>query len=98
MCTWNTDAVYCTEHIPELDALCGNDIGQFKVEYEGLFRQVGLNYQKVDEEVESVSYRGIIKSTFSKDFNLLEDNIPATILPYKANKEGMLIKNEEFKI
>ena len=98
VCTWNTDAVYCTEHIPELDALCGNDIGQFKVEYEGLFRQVGLNYQKVDEEVESVSYRGIIKSTFSKDFNLLEDNIPATILPYKANKEGMLIKNEEFKI
>ena len=49
ICMWNTDAIYCTEHIDELDNLIGEDIGQFKIEYEGLFRQKGLNYQKLNE-------------------------------------------------
>lgn len=86
ICMWNTDAVYCTEHIKELDDLCGEDIGQFKVEYEGLFRQKGLNYQKVDEY--KTSYRGVIKSAFDKTgFNLLTDELPTAILPYKMDKK-----------
>ena len=94
---WNTDAVYCTEHIPELDALCGEDIGQFKIEYEGLFRQKGSNYQKVDTH--EVSYRGIMKCLFDEDYNLLEDPTPEICLPYEMNKETYQIeKNKEFKL
>ena len=97
VCMWNTDAVYCTEHILELDALCGEDIGQFKVEYEGLFRQKGSNYQKVDTH--EVSYRGIMKCLFDEDYNLLEDPTPEICLPYEMKKETYKIeKNKEFKL
>lgn len=92
---WNTDSVYATEHIKELDDLCGDDIGQFKVEYEGLIRQKGLNYQKVDEN--KTSYRGVLKMLFEKDFNILTDELPKSILPYKMNKESLKIeKNKEY--
>lgn len=96
ICCWNTDAVYCTEHIPFLDERLGDDIGQFKLEYEGLFRQKGNNYQKVEEG--STTYRGILKCLFSKDFNILTDDLPKAILPYKMNKETYMIeKNQMFK-
>lgn len=94
VCLWNTDAVYCTEHIPELDNLLGDNIGQFKVEYEGIFRQKGCNYQKGTE----TSYRGVMKCLFKEDYNILTDPIPVCCIPYKMNKETLRIeKNEEFE-
>lgn len=96
ICMWNTDAIYCTEHIDELDNLIGEDIGQFKIEYEGLFRQKGLNYQKLDEH--NTSYRGVLKTLFKEDFNILSDRLPTAILPYKMNKETLKIEiNEEYE-
>lgn len=96
ICMWNTDAIYCTEHIEELDNLIGEDIGQFKIEYEGLFRQKGLNYQKLDEH--NTSYRGVLKTLFKEDFNILSDRLPTAILPYKMDKETLEIKiNEEYE-
>ena len=96
ICMWNTDAIYCTEHIDELDNLIGEDIGQFKIEYEGLFRQKGLNYQKLDEH--NTSYRGVLKTLFKEDFNILSDRLPTAILPYKMDKETLEIKiNEEYE-
>lgn len=96
ICMWNTDAVYATEHIPLLDEFVGNDIGQFKVEYEGLFRQKGLNYQKVGEH--KTSYRGVLKMLFSEDFNILTDNLPTYILPYKMNDKTLKIeKNKHYR-
>lgn len=90
VCMWNTDAIYTTEHIPELDSLCGNDIGQFKVEYEGLFRQSGMNYQKVEEH--KTTYRGIVNSTINKDYNILEGNLKPQPFPYRMNKETLGIE------
>lgn len=96
ICMWNTDAIYCTEHIDELDNLIGEDIGQFKIEYEGLFRQKGLNYQKLDEH--NTSYRGVLKTLFKENFNILSDRLPTAILPYKMDKETLEIKiNEEYE-
>lgn len=95
ICMWNTDAVYATEHIKELDDLCGEDIGQFKVEYEGLFRQKGLNYQKVDDC--KTTYRGVLKMLFKEGFNILTDDIPVSILPYRMNEKTLKIeKNKEY--
>lgn len=91
VCLWNTDAVYCTEHIPELDALLGDDIGQFKVEYEGIFRQKGFNYQKGTE----TSYRGVMKCLFKEDYNILTDPIPVCNIPYRMNKETLMIENND---
>ena len=95
---WNTDALYCTERIPELDNLIGEGIGQFKIEYEGLFRQKGLNYQKVNEEDKNVSYRGVMKTLFESDFNILTDPLPKAILPYKINKNTLKLEiNKEYE-
>lgn len=96
VCMWNTDAVYCTEPIEELDNLIGEDIGQFKIEYQGTFRQKGQNYQKVDNN--ETSYRGVMKALFDKDFNLLTDELPKPILPYAVDKQTFkIIKNKEYK-
>ena len=94
---WNTDAIYATEHIKELDDLVGDDIGQFKVEYEGLLRQSGFNYQKV--EINQVVYRGVLNQAFKFDqnFNLLTDNLPKAILPFTKDPNcSRVIKNQEF--
>lgn len=97
-CMWNTDALYCTERIPELDNLIGEEIGQFKIEYEGLFRQKGLNYQKVNEEDKNVSYRGVMKTLFESDFNILTDPLPKAVLPYKINKNTLKLEiNKEYE-
>lgn len=94
---WNTDAIYATEHIKELDDLVGDDIGQFKVEYEGLLRQSGFNYQKV--EVNQVVYRGVLNQAFQFDqnFNLLTDKLPKAVLPFTVGQDcKKVIRNEEF--
>ena len=70
-CMWNTDAVYSTA---PLDLEIGENIGQFKLEYQGLLRQVNNNYQKVDEH--KTTYRGVCKMLFKEDFNILTDPIP----------------------
>ena len=90
VCLWNTDAIYTTEHIAELDDLVGDEIGQFKIEYEGLFRQSGLNYQKV--ELNKTSYRGIISQKFGKDYNILTDPLPCVDLKYRMNENTLRIE------
>ena len=95
VCMWNTDSLICTERIPELESLCGEEIGQFKRDYEGLFRQKDYNYQKPGEN--NTSYRGVMKCLFSEDFNILTDRLPKILLPYKINKQTLRIEaNKEF--
>lgn len=97
ICMWNTDALYCTEHIEELDNLIGDDIGQFKIEYEGMFRQKGCNYQKLDLEEHKTSYRGKSKILFKDEYNILTDRLPTCVMPYKMDKETLEIKvNKEY--
>ena len=83
VCMWNTDAIYTTEPIEELDI--GTEIGQWKLEYEGLFRQKQTAYQKVDKA--EVTYRGVSKCLFKKDFNLLTDKLPAHDFRYYFDSE-----------
>jgi len=87
VCCWNTDAVY--SDIP-LDLELGDNVGQFKLEYQGLFRQKGNNYQKVNDD--AVSYRGVCNVLFKKGWNLLTDPLPENYLPYKYNMEKNLVE------
>lgn len=87
ICMWNTDAVYSVE---PLDLDIGTEIGQFKLEYQGLFRQKGNVYQKVDTE--EVSYRRISKCLFQKGYNLLTDPLPPHIFKYFWNSDTKRIE------
>lgn len=91
-CMWNTDAIYSI--VPRPDLELGNDIGQFKLEYQGLFRQKGDNYQKVSKE--DTSYRGIPKKWFSTDWNILKDEIPRTGNIYRLDKDLMQLVEVEY--
>lgn len=94
ICIWNTDAIYAIKHIPEIDALVGDGIGKFKIEYEGLFRQKGTVYQKVD--LKETAYRGVINMSFTDNYNLLTDELPKLNLPYKIGSNYRIELNEEF--
>lgn len=88
-CMWNTDAIYSTKERPDLEL--GDDIGQFKLEYKGKFRQKGNNYQKVDSV--DISYRGIPKSWFGvyEDWNILTDGLPTGGNMYRLDTDIMQI-------
>lgn len=93
-CCWNTDAVYSTEPLDDIPI--GDEIGEFKLEYEGRFRQLGNNYQKVD--INDTTYRGVCKQSFKKDFNILTDELPENNdIKYRFDKsKNMIIANENF--
>ena len=82
---WNTDALYSLTKRPDL--VIGKDIGQFKIEYEGLIRHRGNNYQKVGTG--EICYRGKAKKWFSKDYNLLTDPLPQNGNVYELNPETL---------
>lgn len=88
---WNTDAVYSNVRIPEIEENLGEDLGQWKPEFEGTIRVKGLNYQEV--ETNKVTYRGVIKQAFEekKDYNLLKDELPK----YSSNIELYNYKDNE---
>lgn len=89
-CMCNTDAIYSIVPRPDLDI--GKDIGQWKLEYHGNFRQVGFNYQKVDTHETAV--RGTPKTWFGDDFNILTDKIPLRGNKYKLNRDTLKVEEE----
>lgn len=68
---WNTDAIYSAK---PRSLNIGNNIGEWKLEKEGLIRYKGVNYQIVENN--ETHYRGIPKVWFNGDFNILKSNIP----------------------
>lgn len=93
VCMYNTDAVYS---VAPLDLDIGTEIGQFKLEYHGLFRQKGNNYQEV--EINKTSYRGVSHEAFKNGFNILTDEIPSYEFPYVFDKKiNRIIKNPKYK-
>ena len=82
---WNTDAIYSRRKRDDLEI--GTDIGQFKLEHEGLIRHRGNCYQIVESG--EVTYRGTSKSWFADDFNLLTDDIPTQGNLWQLNRETL---------
>ena len=82
---WNTDAIYSKRARTDLEI--GSDIGQFKLEHEGLIRHRGNCYQIVDSG--EVTYRGTAKAWFSEDFNLLTDELPTEGNIWQLNRETL---------
>ena len=91
-CMCNTDAIYSVVPRPELEI--GTEIGQWKLEYTGLFRQRGMNYQKVEKD--ETCWRGIPKIWFPKDYNILIDKPPIEGNIYTLNRTTLQIEERRF--
>ena len=77
----NTDSLVSL--VPRPDLELGNGLGQWKIEHQGQFAYRGFNYQW-DKDV---SYRGIPKSWFKEDFDILVDELPICGNMYEYNSE-----------
>lgn len=87
----NTDCIVSRVIRPDLEALIGEDVGQFKKDHEGTFRRKNGAYQWVGEKPTA---RGVSKEWFENDFNLLTDEMPN----HYSNKYELVIVGDVFKI
>lgn len=82
----NERTLYCnTDSIVSLDKVevdIGKNIGQYKLEHEGLFAFKGFNYQW---DLNVPSYRHVPKSWFKEGWDILKDKLPTegNIVEYK---------------
>lgn len=87
----NTDCIVSKCVRPDLEALVGEDVGQFKKDHEGTFRRKNGAYQWVGEKPVA---RGVSKEWFENDFNLLTDELPN----HYSNKYELIRKKYWFEI
>lgn len=67
----NTDSIIFTEPIPSINI--GENIGQFKIEHDGLFAFKGFNFQW---DYNIPSYRSKSKNWFKDGWDILNDDLP----------------------
>ena len=84
---------YLKERRPDIEALVGPEIGQFKIEHKGSFAYNGSGYQW---NYESPSIRGRskewFKNAYPNGFDILRDEIPFMANKYEFNKEKGIIE------
>lgn len=90
----NTDAIYSLAPRPDLDI--GDGLGQWKLEYEGWFKKIQLNYQTTKD----VHVRGVSSKWFNanNNFKLGEDDLPKNGNKYFFDEDTMQIIMDEVKI
>ena len=94
------DTIYCnTDSIVSLkkrkDLSFGKDIGQWKLEEQGLFAYVGYDYQWYDEKKTAV--RGIPKLWLDDDFDIVENKAYTSLNNYYYNLDTRRITKNEIK-
>lgn len=90
----NTDSIVSL--VPRPDLKIGNDLGEFKLEHKGHFAYIGYTQQWYDEG--EIKYRGVPKSWFTYDWDLLVDDIPTSNNKYFYNectKQIEEVQNED---
>ena len=84
----NTDSIIANIRIPEIENDVGDSLGQWKIEHFGDFAFKGYSYQW---GYSIPSYRGVSKSWFPKDWDILKDPIPSNGNLYYYNPEKIRI-------
>ena len=87
----NTDSIVSAQPRPDLPL--GIQLGQFKVEHEGLFAFRGFNYQW---DFQKPAYRGIPKSWFKEGWDILKDMPPHFGNIYRFNRMEIKIEKEQY--
>lgn len=77
----NTDSIVSLVERPELEL--GEELGQWKIEHRGKFAYKGFNYQW---DFEIPTFRGKVKTDFSKGWDLLTNELPVCNNKYYFNE------------
>lgn len=80
----NTDSIISKTRRLDIEKDLGTELGQWKIEHFGDFAFKGYTYQW---NLETPSYRGISKSWFKENWDLLKDEIPSEGNTHYYNKE-----------
>ena len=98
--SWTVDNLIVTKRIPELDVLCGPELGQFKLEHDNMpFAYIGGKKQwgtpYIKGQPTTVIWSGQNKARIElDDFDLLKDNVDNKSIRWYINEEGRIIVNE----
>ena len=87
----NTDSIVSAQPRPDLPL--GVQMGQFKIDHEGLFAFRGFNYQW---DYDKPAYRGIPKSWFREGWDILKDDTPHFGNIYRFNRLEIKIEKEHY--
>lgn len=83
----NTDCIVSTVERPDLEI--GLELGQFKVEDNGMFGRSGFNYQW---DLAIPTYRGVPKSWFKEGWDITKDPVPQDENLYYLNTVKMRLE------
>lgn len=89
---WNTDSIVS---LKPRDFKVGDNVGEWKIEHQGLFAFKGMNYQW---DYEKPSYRGVNKNWFKKGWDILKDPMPTEGNLYYFNKEKIKLCEKSKKL
>ena len=89
----NTDSIVSTVRRPDIEANIGDEIGQWKLEHEGLFAFKKFNYQW---NLDTPSYRGVPKSWFKEGFDILVDDVPSYGNVYELDKANLKLVEVDY--
>lgn len=81
---WNTDCIVSRVRRPDIEALLGVECGQWKLEHEGVVAYIENKYQWNDEVP---VYRGVPKSAFPENYDILRDGVPKVNLIWEFDPD-----------
>lgn len=89
----NTDSIVSRVRRPDLDALVGEGVGQFKVEHKGSFAYNASGYQW-NNDLPSIRGRSKewFKNAYPNGFDILTDELPFMANKYEYNREKGIIE------
>lgn len=86
---WNTDSIASRVRRYDIEENLGAGIGEWKMDHEGEVAYIGLSYQWNREKP---SYRGVVKSWFPDDYDILRDPVPRCGNDWEFNKETLQLE------
>lgn len=90
---WNTDSICSRVRRPDLEENLGSGIGQWKMDHQGVVAYRGLAYQwNNDKPV----YRGVAKSWFPDDWDILKDPLPECGNLWEFNKKTFRLEKTKW--
>lgn len=86
---WNTDSICSRVRRPDLEEDLGKGLGQWKMDHQGVVAYRGLAYQWNKEKP---TYRGVVKSWFPDDWDILKDPLPKCGNDWEFNKKTIRLE------